>query len=217
MPATFPVYVEVGSRKVFATALNWPGWSRGAKTEDDALRALFDYGPRYAKVVTRLGFVAPKDASAFTVEERVDGDSGTDYGVPEKPSSKDARPLKSDELSRLVGIMERCWMYFDETASANERATLRTGPRGGGRSVAAMAEHVAGADAAYLAQLGGKRSGTDIAVLRAGFVDALRARARGEEPPPNPRKKKPYWTPRYAIRRSAWHALDHAWEIEDRA
>ena len=24
------------------------------------------------------------------------------------------------------------------------------------------------------------------------------------------------WTPRYAARRMAWHALDHAWEIEDR-
>ena len=25
------------------------------------------------------------------------------------------------------------------------------------------------------------------------------------------------WPPRYAIRRIAWHVLDHAWEIEDRA
>jgi hypothetical protein len=24
------------------------------------------------------------------------------------------------------------------------------------------------------------------------------------------------WTPRFAVRRSAWHALDHAWELEDR-
>ena len=25
------------------------------------------------------------------------------------------------------------------------------------------------------------------------------------------------WTSRYAARRVAWHALDHAWEIEDRS
>jgi hypothetical protein len=25
------------------------------------------------------------------------------------------------------------------------------------------------------------------------------------------------WSPRYAIRRSAWHSLDHAWEILDRS
>ncbi|HJT37058.1 MAG TPA: hypothetical protein VJ818_01430 [Actinomycetota bacterium] len=207
MPATFPVYVEVGSKKVFATALNWPGWSRSAKTEDDVLRALFEYGPRYAKVVTRLGFVAPRSASAFTIDERIKGDAGTDYGVPEKPSSKDGRPIKSDELDRLVAILQRCWTYFDETASANKRRSLRTGPRGGGRSVAAMIEHVADADVAYLAQLGSKPRRDD---LRATFVEMLKARARGEEPPTNPRKKKPYWTPRYAIRRSAWHALDHA-------
>ena len=24
------------------------------------------------------------------------------------------------------------------------------------------------------------------------------------------------WPPRYAARRIAWHAIDHAWEIEDR-
>jgi len=25
------------------------------------------------------------------------------------------------------------------------------------------------------------------------------------------------WPARYAIRRTAWHVLDHAWEIEDRS
>jgi hypothetical protein len=25
------------------------------------------------------------------------------------------------------------------------------------------------------------------------------------------------WTQRYAARRIAWHALDHAWEMEDRS
>jgi hypothetical protein len=25
------------------------------------------------------------------------------------------------------------------------------------------------------------------------------------------------WPPAYAARRIAWHALDHAWEIEDRS
>jgi hypothetical protein len=53
--------------------------------------------------------------------------------------------------------------------------------------------------------------------MRAVFVETLAARARGEEAPLNPRRTKPLWVPRYAIRRSAWHALDHAWEIEDRA
>src|SRR5437899_11155049 len=102
MPATFPVYLEVGSKKVFASALNWPGWTRRAKSEDDALVALFEYAPRYAKVVSRLGFVPPKGAAALKVQERVEGNATTDFGAPGIPSSGDAKPLKSDELKRLV-------------------------------------------------------------------------------------------------------------------
>jgi hypothetical protein len=217
MPATFPSYVEVGKKRVFATALNWPGWTRSGKTEEEALEALFVYGPRYAEVVTRLAFVAPKSASAFKVEERAKGDATTDFGAPAIPFSKDARPMKKDELDRLITILERCWTTFDDTAVANKRRSLKTGPRGGGRQIAAIVDHVNEADRAYLTRIGGGHKGDDIEQLRATFVGTLKARARGEEIPPNPRRKKPLWVPRNAIRRSAWHALDHAWEIEDRA
>ena len=77
-----------------------------------------------------------------------------------------------------------------------------------------MVEHVTGADRAYLSGLGGKlEKGDD---LRERIVATLEARVRGDELPPT-RRQKPLWTPRYFVRRSAWHALDHAWEIEDRA
>ena len=102
MAATFPIYLEVGKKKVFASALNWPGWTRSGKTEDDALDTLFAYGSRYATVVTRLGYVPPKSTSAFTIDERVKGDAGTDFGVPGIPVSKDGRPIKADELVRLL-------------------------------------------------------------------------------------------------------------------
>ena len=216
MPATFPIYLEVGKKRVFASALNWPGWTRSAKTDENALDLLHEYGPRYAKVVRRLGFVAPKSAAAFTIEERVKGDATTDFGAPAIPWSKDARPIKTDELKRLVTILERCWAAFDETAEANRRRSLKTGPRGGGRQIKAMVDHVNEADRAYLSRLGGSHKGKDTAELRAAIVEMLTARARGEEPPPNPRRTKPLWSPRFAIRRSAWHALDHSWEIEDR-
>ena len=50
------VYFEVGSRKVFACALDWPGWCRSAKTEEGALDALADYyerrtGERWAQLM----------------------------------------------------------------------------------------------------------------------------------------------------------------------
>jgi len=217
MPATFPVYLEIGTKRVFASALNWPGWTRAAKTEEDALESLFEYGPRYAKVVTRLAYVPPKSDGAFTIEERVKGDPTTDFGAPGIPASKDARPIKTDELTRLVAILERCWTAFDETAASNARKKLQTGPRGGGRQVSQMVDHVHEADRAYVARLGVSSKARDRDELRVTFVETLKSRARGEEPPPNPRRKAPLWVPRYAIRRSAWHALDHAWEIEDRS
>jgi len=216
MPATFPVYLEVGSKRVFASALNWPGWTRSAKSEDEALEALAEYAPRYAKVVSRLGFVPPKSATVLKVMERVKGNATTDFGAPAIPFSADGKPLKSDELKRLATILERCWAAFDSTAAANNRKTLQTGPRGGGRSVAKMISHVLEADRAYVSGLGGT-SPKDMDGMRDAFIETLTARAHGEEPPPNPRRTKPLWAPRYAVRRSAWHALDHAWEIEDRA
>jgi hypothetical protein len=56
-----------------------------------------------------------------------------------------------------------------------------------------------------------------MAAVRAVALAALTERARGVPPPENPRRRAGYWSVRYFVRRSAWHALDHAWEIEDRA
>jgi len=38
---------------------------------------------------------------------------------------------------------------------------------------------------------------------------------RGEIPHQGPRGGA-LWTPRYFVRRVAWHTVDHLWEIEDR-
>jgi hypothetical protein len=86
-----------------------------------------------------------------------------------------------------------------------------------------MARHVLGADAAYLTKLGGPSRNTDnvddvageTAAVRRAMLELVASRARGEPAPRTPRSGS-LWTPRYAVRRSAWHALDHAWEIEDR-
>lgn len=77
------------------------------------------------------------------------------------------------------------------------------------------------ADGAYLGKLGASwKPGpgaveSQMSELRSQFLDALAAWAQGE--PPAPRRPRKLWNPRYAVRRSAWHALDHAWEIEDRS
>jgi hypothetical protein len=203
------VYLEVGKKKVFAGYVDWPGSERSAKTEDEALERLLDYAPRYAKAVKIF-----KPAKTLEVVERIKGDMTTDFGAPGTPPKVDERDLTPARLKKLIAILEASWAAFDKAASKHAKAKLSTGPRGGGRSVPKMIEHVMGADRAYLSGLGGTlNKGED---LREKIVETLRKRAKGEELPPT-RRKKPLWPPRYLVRRSAWHALDHAWEIEDRA
>lgn len=40
-----PVYVETGSKRVYAGAVDWPGSDRGGRDEASALRSLVDAGP----------------------------------------------------------------------------------------------------------------------------------------------------------------------------
>ena len=54
----------------------------------------------------------------------------------------------------------------------------------------------------------GDRAGVDD--VRERLVELLTA-SPGTAPPPTG------WPAPYALRRIAWHALDHAWEIEDRS
>ncbi len=35
-----PVYLEVGPRRIFAGAIDWPGWCRSGRDEETALEAL---------------------------------------------------------------------------------------------------------------------------------------------------------------------------------
>lgn len=212
--------MEAGRRRTFASAADWPGWCRSARDEASALAALAAYAPRYAAAVgAGAGVPAPAGGTTFDVVERLAGDASTDFGVPGRVAAADHEPYGSRDLDRHLALLEAAWAAFDAAADAAAGAVLRTGPRGGGRDLGAIIDHVLTADRAYLSSLGFRPAagGDDMAGVRAAVVAAIRARARGEEPPPNPRRRKPLWPPRYALRRSAWHALDHTWEVEDRA
>jgi hypothetical protein len=218
------VYLEIGKKKTFAGAIDWPGWSRSGRDEGAALQALLDYGPRYALVVGKAGleFQAPAERSELPVIERLDGGSTTDFGAPEAVPSRDAAPVGEAERQRLQVLLEACWQALDAAISAARGKELRKGPRGGGRELEGIIRHVMGADAGYLSQLGWKfkaNEEADIAVelqrIRRAVLEGLAAAVRGELPALGPRGGQ-RWPPRYFVRRSAWHVLDHAWEIEDR-
>lgn len=212
------VVLEVADRKAFASALDWPGWSRGAKTPDEALESLLDYADRYAVVAKRakVAFSPPATVRGIEVVERLPGGGGTEFGVPSLAAASEDEPVGSRDLTRLISLLEAAWATFDGAAARATGGKLRLGPRGGGRQVPKIIEHVREAEAAYLHQIGTKASNRTMADLRAAFVETLRALAE-DRPLADPNKVRRPWGPRYAVRRSAWHALDHAWEIEDRS
>ena len=212
------VTIEHAPKKTFASAADWPGWSRSGRTEELALEALAAYAPRYAVVAEaeHRRFAASVTVDDLEIVERQEGAGGTEFGVPSRPTEHDARPTDADEATRMAGLVGAAWSLFDRIA-AGAPEELRKGPRGGGRNTSKVVAHVMEADRAYAGEIGVKvrefapddRSAVD--AMRGATLEVLRA-ARDGAPLAGRR-----WPARYAAHRIAWHALDHAWEIEDRS
>jgi hypothetical protein len=212
------VYLEVGKSKVFASALDWPGWSRSAKTEEAALEALAEYVDRYRPVAEIAGVrLAKSAASNLDVVERVKGDATTDFGAPSVAAKADGAPLTKAQADRLASLVEATWELFAKVVKGSP-ASLRKGPRGGGRDRDKMVEHVRDAEQAYARKIGVRHTPSQIKTpagleaMRADIADGLRS---ARQPLPDLETKA--WPYRYAARRIAWHVLDHAWEMEDRS
>ncbi len=211
------VAVESTARKAFAWAYDWPGWCRSGKTEEAALAALADYAGRYRIVAEKAGLRLPKNAAdTLVVDERLKGDASTDFGIPGAIGADDARPLDARQSARQLTLVVAAWEVLDETAAASPEE-LRKGPRGGGRDRTKMLNHVLESEAAYARKFGVKikppqaGDAAAIAAAREQLLAALRGAHDGAPPAPKG------WPARYVIRRVAWHALDHAWEMQDRA
>ncbi len=134
------------------------------------------------------------------------------FGVPSVVGPDDRRAVDADEARRLAALVEAAWAEFDAVAAAAPES-LRKGPRGGGRDRSKIVAHVDEADGAYAHELGLRHKPVDraaVEAMRAAMLEVLREPSDGD--PIAGRR----WTQRYAARRIAWHALDHAWEIEDR-
>jgi hypothetical protein len=214
--ARLRVGIETVDRRTFASALGWPGWSRAGRDEPAALAALTATAERYAAVAAAAGLelgadrVAPAD-----VVERAPGTATTAFGAPDVVFAADRRPVDVPEAARLAALVAAAWAALDAVAAVAP-AVLRKGPRGGGRDRDAVVAHAVAADVAYARQVGIRVREPDpadraaVAALRAALLEVLRVPSDGS--PLAGRR----WPARYAARRIAWHALDHAWEIEDR-
>lgn len=212
------VYLEVGKRRTFAGAIDWPGWCRSGREPEEALRRLLEYAPRYARVLseTSLDFEPPKD---LEVVESLRGNMDTDMGSPTMPPSADAAPVSEADLRTLNTLLRACWRTFDAAVEVAQSKPLGSG----GRDLSAIVEHVIGGDGGYLWRLATRKRG-DMSDLppqhqlertREMLLKGLEDAAHGQVPTRGPRGGQ-RWSPRYFVRRVAWHVLDHAWEIEDR-
>jgi hypothetical protein len=212
------VALEVAPKRAFASAVDWPGWSRSGRTADDALETLAAYAERYAPVATIAGLKLPKvsGVESFTVIEELEGDATTTFGAPSQPAAVECGRATANDAERVAQLLEAAWELLDQVVKSSP-AGLRKGPRGGGRDRDKMFAHVLGAEQAYARKVGirlQQPSNDDRAAIRA-MRDALLGVVRAD------RSGKPLWDrgwpPRYSARRLAWHALDHAWEMQDRS
>ena len=206
-------YMEVGSKRTFASAADWPGWCRAGKTEAAALATLAAYAPRYARVARLAGISFSASAPApgeFEVVERLPGNATTDFGAPGVPAEDEKGVIDGLATARMCALVEAGWAQLDAVV-AKAPSALRKGPRGGGRDRDAMYDHVLGAEMEYAKRIGMRLKQPDgrdraaVAAFRSAVLESLSKPNRAER-----------WPVRYAARRTAWHALDHAWEIEDR-
>lgn len=208
------IVIEQGPKKAFASALDWPGWSRKGNSEDDAINVLIQYLDRYRKV-TELAGVNGIDALVKSpdVVEHVKGTGATDFGVPDKVAQIEYEWMTAAEADRQIAILRACWDYFDDIGT-RVSAELQKGPRGGGRNRDEIVAHTIEADRGYARQIGVKteksayQSRSGVAAHRKAVVDAIRQQ--------NADRVETKWPLRYFIRRAAWHLLDHAWEMEDK-
>ena len=201
-----PVLVEVGRKRVIASAAEFPGWARSARDEESALGALTAYRDRYARVAKRAGISVPKNP-VWEVVESFPGDATTDFGAPSIVFPTDHHERSREQRTQIAALVRACWAEFaDAAASAPEE--LRKGPRGGGRDTSGVTQHVSDVDKAYRGKLGirGVSDPTEYRALMIAAIESGRAPAKESE-----------WPAHYGARRLGWHALDHAWEIQDRS
>jgi hypothetical protein len=201
------VYVEVAPKRAFACAMDWPGWCRSGRTPETALDTLAGYHDRYAEVAARAG--RRLGVPRFDVVEEVPGSAATEFGVPAAVPAADAEPWGRGELKRHVALLRAAWEVLDDAVAAAP-PVLRKGPRGGGRDRDGIYAHVVEAEDAYARKLGVR---IRAAVTDPGAVAARREAMVAALAEADPARK---WPTRYAVRRTAWHAVDHAWEIQDR-
>jgi hypothetical protein len=213
---TLDVAIEIGpkGKRTVAIAPQWPGLSRGDKTEEAAVARLLSYVPRYAPVADLAGLTSEyPSAAAASITEHYPGTGSTDFwGISFAYSTHDKKPMSIAELDRELSLLRASWTFFDQVRSSVS-AEMRKGPRGGGKDRDRIVRHVLFCERDWSLDPQGDYEDllTDegLRAHRDAYCDGIRTyHAEG--------KTAKKWPLRYMIRHTAFHTLDHAWEMEDK-
>ena len=206
-------------RRSVAFSLDWAGWERGAKTAELAIETLESYRERYQPIAALAGLGDEFDDAGplEVVEDRVGTGSVDFWGISFSPASTEQGPMDEAELDRAISLLRASWAFFDGVA-ARVSPEMRKGPRGGGRDRNLIIRHVIRNESEEFAKRVGLKIPEEAALTPEGlkqhrktYVEAMRASNAGEI-----EWGRSSWTLPYLIRHSAFHTLDHAWEMEDK-
>jgi hypothetical protein len=206
-------------KRFVAFSIDWPGWSRGARSAELAMEMLESYRERYRPVAGLAGMAREFDAAGplEIVEEKL-GTGSTDFwGISFSPSAAEHGPMGEAEFERAITLLGACWAFFDGIA-ARVSPEMRKGSRGGGRDRDQIIRHTIRVESEDFAKQVGLRIPEGAALTpdglrqhRDAYVAAMRAYNAGEVT-----RRMRSWTLPFLIRHSAYHTLDHAWEMEDK-
>ena len=206
-------------KRSVAFAIDWQGWSRGAKSAELALETLESYRERYRPVAGLAGMADEFDAAGplEIMEDKVGTPSTDFWGISFSPSATEQGPMGEAEFERGITLLRACWAFFDGVA-ARVSPEMRKGPRGGGRDRDRIIRHTIRTESEDFAKQVGLRIAEEAALTPDGlrqhretYVVAMRAYNAGEV-----KRRMRSWTLPFLIRHSAYHTLDHAWEMEDK-
>ena len=140
------------------------------------------------------------------------------WGISFAPSSFEQGPMPDDELERKLGLLEAAWRFFDDVAARVSPEMRRARAAAVAVATRSSATSCGWERADLVKRVGvrwpdpvvpttpeGLRSHRDeyVAALRDYNAEGRMARGRN-------------WTIALLLRHSAFHVLDHAWEMEDK-
>ena len=159
------------------------------------------------------------------VVEQYPGTGSTDFwGISFAFSGIDQQVLSGEALERELALMRAGWAFFDDVRS-RVSAEMQRGPRGGGRDRDHIVRHTFGAELDWAKKLG-VLAPSEAAPLKAPPLEAMLtaeglnahrdAYCNAIRALHSQSQMARTWPLRYLIRHTAFHALDHAWEMEDK-